>query len=248
MMGCGGQMCFDCEPGSYAAGNAWTECELCPSGYISPGMGQGTCEECPPNLFSNGTSQCSDDPGMIDCGGTDCGSPFCFEQSTQQAFYYVWYANDISILGYFPEGHPAHTSLANLKNASWFRIPYPFQWGLPQFGTAAIIGMLAGYIASMVESIGDYYACARLSGAPTPDKKTINKGITFEGIGCFIAGLFGTGNGTTSYSENIGAIGLTRVGSRRVVQAGAVIMILLGTVSKFGALFTTIPQPIVGGM
>ena len=153
-----------------------------------------------------------------------------------------------TFLGYFPEGHPAHTSLANLKNAAWFRIPYPFQWGLPQFGTAAIIGMLAGYIASMVESIGDYYACARLSGAPTPDKKTINKGITFEGIGCFIAGLFGTGNGTTSYSENIGAIGLTRVGSRRVVQVGAVIMILLGTVSKFGALFTTIPQPIVGGM
>lgn len=150
--------------------------------------------------------------------------------------------------GTFPEGHPAHTSLDNLKNAPWFRIPYPFQWGIPQFGAAAFVGMLAGYIASMVESIGDYYACARLSGAPTPDKKVINRGITFEGIGCFIAGVFGTGNGTTSYSENIGAIGLTRVGSRRVVQAGAVVMILLGTVSKFGALFTTIPQPIVGGM
>jgi len=151
-------------------------------------------------------------------------------------------------LGIFPAGHPAHTSLANLKDAPWFRIPYPFQWGFPQFGAAAIVGMLAGYIASIVESIGDYYACARLSGAPIPDKKMINRGITFEGIGCFIAGIFGTGNGTTSYSENIGAIGLTRVGSRRVVQAGAVIMILLGTVSKFGALFTTIPQPIVGGM
>ena len=151
-------------------------------------------------------------------------------------------------LGIFPAGHPAHTSLANLKDAPWFRIPHPFQWGFPQFGAAAIVGMLAGYIASIVESIGDYYACARLSGAPIPDKKTINRGITFEGIGCFIAGIFGTGNGTTSYSENIGAIGLTRVGSRRVVQAGAFIMILLGTVSKFGALFTTIPQPIVGGM
>ena len=151
-------------------------------------------------------------------------------------------------LGIFPEGHPSHTSLDNLKNAPWFRIPYPFQWGFPQFGVAAIVGMMAGYIASMVESIGDYYACARLCGAPTPDKNTINRGITFEGIGCLVAGIFGTGNGTTSYSENIGAIGLTRVGSRRVVQAGAVIMILLGTVSKFGALFTTIPQPIVGGM
>ena len=154
----------------------------------------------------------------------------------------------LTSLGFFPEGHPSHTSLDNLKNAPWFRIPYPFQWGMPQFGAAAIVGMVAGYIASMVESIGDYYACARLSGAPTPNKDTINRGITFEGIGCLMAGIFGTGNGTTSYSENIGAIGLTRVGSRRVVQAGAVIMILLGTVSKFGALFTTIPQPIVGGM
>ena len=154
----------------------------------------------------------------------------------------------LTSVGFFPEGHPSHTSLDNLKNAPWFRIPYPFQWGMPQFGAAAIVGMVAGYIASMVESIGDYYACARLSGAPTPNKDTINRGITFEGIGCLVAGIFGTGNGTTSYSENIGAIGLTRVGSRRVVQAGAVIMILLGTVSKFGALFTTIPQPIVGGM
>ena len=154
----------------------------------------------------------------------------------------------LTAVGLFPEGHPSHTSLDNLKNAPWFRIPYPFQWGFPQFGAAAFIGMLAGYIASMVESIGDYYACARLSGAPTPDKHVINRGITFEGIGCLVAGIFGTGNGTTSYSENIGAIGLTRVGSRRVVQVGAVIMILLGMVSKFGALFTTIPQPIVGGM
>ena len=154
----------------------------------------------------------------------------------------------LTVTGVFTVGHPSFTSMENLRNAPWLRVPYPLQWGIPQFGIAAFVGMLAGYIASMVESIGDYYACARLSGAPTPDKRLINRGITFEGIGCFVAGLFGTGNGTTSYSENIGAIGLTRVGSRRVVQAGAIIMILLGTVSKFGALFTTIPSPIVGGM
>ena len=150
--------------------------------------------------------------------------------------------------GVFPEGHPAHVSTANLAAAPWFRVPYPGQWGMPQFGAAAFVGMFAGYVASMVESIGDYYACARLAGAPVPDEKTINKGIGMEGVGCLIAGLFGTGNGTTSYSENIGAIGLTRVGSRQVVQAGAVIMLVLGALGKFGALFTTIPQPIVGGM
>ena len=164
-----------------------------------------------------------------------------------------------TLLGWFPgetvgaggeviAAHPSHASLANLQNAPWFRIPYPFQWGLPQFGFAAFVGMFAGYLASMVESIGDYYACARMSGAPVPDKKTVNRGILVEGIGCLIAGIMGTGNGTTSYSENIGAIGLTRVGARRVVQAGAIIMIVLGMVSKFGALFTTIPSPVVGGM
>ncbi len=76
----------------------------------------------------------------------------------------------------------------------------------------------------------------------------ISRGIGTEGVGCLVAGVFGTGNGTTSYSENIGAIGLTRVGSRRVVQMGALLMLLLGAVPKFGALFTTLPQPIVGGM
>jgi nucleobase transporter 1/2 len=151
-------------------------------------------------------------------------------------------------LGVFEAGAPSYVDTAGVQNAPWVRVPYPFQWGWPVFGAAAIIGMLAGYLASMIESIGDYYACARLAGAPTPDEEVINRGIGMEGVGCLVAGVFGTGNGTTSYSENIGAIGLTRVGSRRVVQAGAVIRIALAVVGKFGALFTTIPQPIVGGM
>ncbi len=150
--------------------------------------------------------------------------------------------------GYFPSGHPSHVDYSKLDASPWFRIPMPFQWGIPQFSAAAIVGMLAGYLASVVESVGDYYACARLAGAPNPTAKTINRGITFEGIGCLIAGVIGTGNGTTSYSENIGAIGLTRVASRRVVLNGAILMVVLGLVAKFGALFTTIPQPIVGGM
>ena len=55
-------------------------------------------------------------------------------------------------------------------------------------------------------------------------------------------------NGTTSYSENIGAIGVTKVGSRRVIQAAALMMIFFGAFSKFGALFITIPEPIIGGI
>jgi len=154
----------------------------------------------------------------------------------------------LSLAGIFSPGHPGYVSGEAVVAAPWFRAPLPFQWGWPVFGAAAAVGMLAGYLASIVESVGDYFACARLAGAPLPNSETINRGIGMEGIGCLVAGIFGTGNGTTSYSENIGAIGLTRVGSRRVVQIGATLMILLGTFGKFGALFATIPRPIVGGM
>jgi len=81
-----------------------------------------------------------------------------------------------------------------------------------------------------------------------PDRKVVDRGIGMEGVGCVVAAVFGTGNGTTSYSENIGAIGLTRVGARRVVQVGALLMVGLASIGKFGAVFTTIPSPIVGGM
>jgi len=85
------------------------------------------------------------------------------------------------------------------------------QWGTPTVKVASVFGMLAGVLASMLESVGDYYACAKLSGAPPPPKHALNRGLGCEGLGCLITGAWGTGNGTTSYSENISAIGITRV-------------------------------------
>ena len=84
---------------------------------------------------------------------------------------------------------------------------------MPTVSVAGVFGMLAGVLASAIESIGDYFACARISGAPPPPIHAINRGIGTEGVGCIIAGLCGSGNGTTSYSENIGAIGITKVTS-----------------------------------
>lgn len=84
---------------------------------------------------------------------------------------------------------------------------------MPTVSLAGVFGILAGVISSMIESVGDYHACARLSGAPPPPRHAINRGIGIEGIGCLLAGAWGTGNGTTSYSENVGALGITKVQS-----------------------------------
>lgn len=50
------------------------------------------------------------------------------------------------------------------------------------------------------------------------------------------------------FAENVGSIAITGVASRRVTQTGAVVMIILGTIGKFGALFASIPQAMVAGM
>ncbi|CAB3983632.1 solute carrier family 23 member 2-like isoform X1 [Paramuricea clavata] len=156
----------------------------------------------------------------------------------------------LTAAGVFDHNSSARTDVKSsvLADSPWFRVPYPGQWGTPTLSFAGVFGMVAGVIAGVVESIGDYYACARMSGAPPPPPHAINRGIGIEGIACFIAGAFGTGTATTSFSENIGVIGITRVGSRRVVQIGALCMIILALFGKFGALFSTIPQPVIGGV
>ncbi|CAI5785830.1 solute carrier family 23 member 1-like [Podarcis lilfordi] len=161
----------------------------------------------------------------------------------------------LTITNVFPSdplayGYKARTDSKGdvLSQAPWFRFPYPGQWGVPTISLAGIFGIIAGVISSMVESVGDYYACARLSGAPPPPKHAINRGIGVEGIGCLLAGAWGTGNGTTSYSENVGALGITRVGSRMVIVAGGCVMLLTGMFGKVGAIFASIPTPIIGGM
>uniref|UniRef100_A0A667YQD7 Solute carrier family 23 member 4 n=1 Tax=Myripristis murdjan TaxID=586833 RepID=A0A667YQD7_9TELE len=147
-------------------------------------------------------------------------------------------------------GYLARTDLKGdvVGQSPWFRFPYPGQWGLPTVSLAGVVGILAGVISSMIESVGDYHACARLSGAPPPPKHAINRGIGIEGLGCLLAGAWGTGNGTTSYSENVGALGITKVGSRMVIVASGVLLMVMGVFGKVGAIFTTIPTPVVGGM
>ncbi len=118
---------------------------------------------------------------------------------------------------------------------------------MPQVTTAFVVGMFAGVLASIVESIGDYYAVANITGSGAPSGKRINHGIGMEGLMNVFSGIMGTA-GSTSYSENIGAIGLTGVASRYVVQIGAVVMLFVGFIGYFGQLIATIPDPIIGGL
>ncbi|CAM6081627.1 unnamed protein product [Calypogeia fissa] len=135
-----------------------------------------------------------------------------------------------------------------IGSAPWIRVPWPLQWGPPTFDAGHTFGVMAGALAALVESTGDFYALSRLAGASPPPPYVITRGIGWEGIGILMDGMFGTLTGSTVSAENMGLIGATKVGSRRVVQISAGFMLLLSILGKFGGIFASIPEPMVAGV
>ncbi|KAJ8047245.1 Solute carrier family 23 member 2 [Holothuria leucospilota] len=108
--------------------------------------------------------------------------------------------------------------------------------------------MFAAIVCGIIESVGDYYACAMISGVPPPPVHAINRGVGIEGLGCLAAGFWGSGAGYTSYSNNIAAVGLTKIASRVFIYFCALIFLLCGIFAKFSAFCAALPQPIIGAM
>ncbi|KAE9457931.1 hypothetical protein C3L33_10165, partial [Rhododendron williamsianum] len=145
--------------------------------------------------------------------------------------------------------HSCRTDKADLiSTAPWFKFPYPLQWGPPTFSAGHSFAMMSAVLVSMVESTGAYKAASRLAIATPPPAYVLSRGIGWQGIGVMLDGLFGTLTGSTVSVENVGLLGLTRVGSRRVVQISAGFMIFFSILGKFGAVFASIPFPIYAAL
>jgi xanthine/uracil permease len=155
----------------------------------------------------------------------------------------------LTLSGTYGVESAGRVNFAAVAEAPWVRSPASliFPWGTPRFDLGFFLAVLAGYMASMIESFGDYYAVAAAAGEPPPTARQVNRGIGAEGIGCFLSGLFG-GFASTSYTENIGLVALTRVASRYVTYIAAGLLLVMGLVAKVGAAIATIPKPIVGGL
>ena len=51
------------------------------------------------------------------------------------------------------------------------------QFGTPLYDTGAFIAFMMGTISSIIDSIGDYYACAKVCHAPPPPNHAVNRGM-----------------------------------------------------------------------
>ncbi|KAF2321677.1 hypothetical protein GH714_001085 [Hevea brasiliensis] len=135
-----------------------------------------------------------------------------------------------------------------LKSSPWFRFPYPLQWGTPVFEWKMALVMCVVSIIASVDSVGSYHASSLLVASRPPTRGVLSRGIGLEGLSSVLAGLWGTGTGSTTLTENVHTIAVTKMGSRRAVEIGACVLILLSLVGKVGGFIASIPEVMVAAL
>jgi uracil-xanthine permease len=129
-----------------------------------------------------------------------------------------------------------------VNSASWFGFP---DFITPEWNTRAILLVVPGVLlVLMAENAGHVKAVATMTEDDLDP--LIGRSFMGDGVATTVSGLFG-GSGTTTYAENIGVMGYTRIYSTLAYLIAGVIAIGLGLLPKFGAIITAIPVGVLGG-
>ncbi|WP_102226293.1 nucleobase:cation symporter-2 family protein [Acidimangrovimonas sediminis] len=134
---------------------------------------------------------------------------------------------------------------AKVGRAGWFELVPPFHFGMPIFDPVLIVTFVLVMIVVMIESTGMFLALGEMTGVKITQKR-LAAGLRTDGVGAIIGGLFNTFP-YTSFSQNVGLVGVTGIRSRFVCVTGGAILILLGLIPKMGALVESLPTSVLGG-
>ena len=132
-----------------------------------------------------------------------------------------------------------------VAKAHWFDVVTPFVFGMPIFDPVMVLTMTLVMVVVMIESTGMFLALSDLTDKPLSQTE-LTAGLRTDGLGTLIGGIFNTFP-YTSFSQNVGLVGVTGVRSRFVCVAAGIIMIVLGLLPKMAALVESVPQFVLGG-
>ncbi len=131
-----------------------------------------------------------------------------------------------------------------ITTAAWFAVP---EFTTPVFHWEAIIYILPIAIAPAVEHIGDMLAISNVTQKDYLDKPGLHKTLLGDGVATILASAVG-GPPNTTYSEVTGAVTVTKAYNPAIMTWAAIAAITLAFVGKLGAVLSTIPVPVMGGI
>jgi uracil-xanthine permease len=146
------------------------------------------------------------------------------------------------VVGYVFAGLLGKVNWDGVRAADWVGFP---DFTLPTFnGKAIVLIVPAVILVLLAENAGHVKAVATMTERNLD--AFIGRSFMGDGVATTISGLFG-GSGTTTYAENIGVMGYTRVYSTLAYLIAGGVAILLGLLPKFGAIISAIPIGVLGG-
>ncbi|MBV4418869.1 purine permease [Clostridium tyrobutyricum] len=132
-----------------------------------------------------------------------------------------------------------------ISKATIIAYPKIFRNGI-NLNLNVLLSFIPAYFVSVISTVGNLRAINKISGVKD-DNIRVSHGILSDGFGSLLAGIFGA-MPTTSFSQNVGLIPLTKVASRFVTMMAGILLVILGLFPKFASIINVMPQVVLGGV
>ncbi len=151
------------------------------------------------------------------------------------------------VIGYLFALTLGFVDFTGVAEASFLALPdfniigtYSFDWrAVAMFAPIAFV--------TIAEHIGDHKVLGSITNKDFINDPGLDRTLLGDGIATLVSACLG-GPANTTYGENTGVVGMTKVASVYVTGGAAVIAIFLSFIGKFTALVLTIPTPVMGGI
>ncbi len=149
------------------------------------------------------------------------------------------------IVGYIVAIPMGAVNFSSFEGVQLFAAPslMPFT---PEFDLGAIISVALIFLVSATETLGDTTAVCQTGLNRDVKDRELSGSIATDGFVSALSGCFGC-MPITSFSQNVGLVAMTKVVNRKAIATGAVIMILAAFCPVISALFSSLPEPVLGG-
>ena len=141
-----------------------------------------------------------------------------------------------------------------VREANWIAMPelyLPFETNTFQnydfYLGPESLALLPIVLVTVAEHIGDHSVLGKICDREFLKEPGLSRTLIGDGAATAVSAFFG-GPANTTYGENTGVIGMTRIASVSVIRNAAFIAIALSFMGKFTALISTIPAAVLGGM
>ena len=127
-----------------------------------------------------------------------------------------------------------------------FAFPQFYNFTEIRFNIGAILPVCLIFLVASTEGIGDVTATCKEGLGRLPTDEEISGALACDGLVSATSACFGC-LPLTTFSQNVGIVGQTKVVNRFTILLGAIIMIIAGLFPGVAAAIQTIPSPVLGG-